>query len=53
MTLHDDNRGGAGRLALLLALSLLMLGLAVAVATAIGDYAIGLRTVILADRRPP
>lgn len=40
--------GGAGRLALLLALGVVALAFAVAVATAIGDYAIGLRTVALA-----
>lgn len=48
MSVSDYTRSGAGRLALLLTLSLLILGIAVAFATAIGDYAIGLRTVVLA-----
>jgi iron complex transport system permease protein len=48
VSVSDYTGSGAGRLALLLTLSLLILGIAVAFATAIGDYAIGLRTVVLA-----
>ncbi|MEE2952979.1 MAG: iron ABC transporter permease [Pseudomonadota bacterium] len=48
MSARSQTGSGVGWLALLLVLSLLLLGFVVAVATAIGDYAISLRTVFLA-----